>query len=138
VPINSSTTLKLPPVWNTVDQNLKRYKVTPITGSISGSGVAGLELRVNLVKLIDKLAYKRRIRVAYSHNPDEFKVWVYGYESDEPVGFVAVDRSNLDVRTGYLKYVADIDYIAYTFMSEVEWLLKLLVSSVVGDASKGS
>jgi hypothetical protein len=64
-----------------VDRNLKRYKVTPITGGINGSGVVGLELRVNLVKLIDKLAYKRRIRVAYSNNLNEFKVWVYGYES---------------------------------------------------------
>jgi hypothetical protein len=100
--------------------------------------VAGLELKLNLVKLIDKLAYKRRIRVAYSHNLDEFKVWVYGYESGEPVGFVAVNKNNLDVRTGYLKYVADIDHIAYTFMGEVEWLLKLLASSVVGDAGKGN
>jgi hypothetical protein len=100
--------------------------------------VVGLDLRVNLVKLIDKLAYKRRIRVAYSHNPDEFKVWVYGYESSEPVGFVAVDKKNLDVKTGYLKHVADIDYIAFTFMGEVEWFLKLLASSVVGDANKGS
>jgi hypothetical protein len=121
-----------------LDRSLKRYKVTPIAGDKSGSGVVGLDLRVNLVKLIDKLAYKRRIRVAYSHNHDEFKVWVYGYESSEPVGFVAVDKKNLDVRTGYLKYVADIDYVAYTFMGEVEWLLKLLVSSVVGDAGKGN
>jgi hypothetical protein len=102
------------------------------------SGVVGLELRVNLVKLIDKLAYKRRIRVAYSYNLNEFRVWVYGYESDEPVGFVAVDKNNLDVRTRYLKYVADIDYMAYTFMGDVEHLLKLLTSSVVGDAGKGS
>jgi hypothetical protein len=119
-------------------QNLKRYKVTPIICDISGSGVAGLELRISLVKVVDKIAYKYPgVRVAYQDDvaSNKFKIWVYNGE--EPVGYVYVDKHSLDVSSELFKHEADLDVLAYTFIGEIRWLLRLLTTSVVSDAGEG-
>jgi hypothetical protein len=99
--------------------------------------VAGLELRVSLVKVVDKIAYKYPgVRVAYQDDVASNKFRILVYNGEEPVGYVDVDKHSLDVSSGLFKHETDLDVLTYAFVGEIKWLMKILTTSVVSDAGK--